>query len=83
MAQNVTINGVDYTGVPGVSIPLSARSGSALFVDTSEDTITAASLAHGVTAHDASGSPVTGAAAISYDTATKTLEIPSFFGEVV
>ena len=34
MAKNVLINGVTYTNVPYVSIPLSSGSGNAKFVDT-------------------------------------------------
>lgn len=33
MAQNVTINDVDYTGVPGVEIPLTSGVGTALYLD--------------------------------------------------
>lgn len=52
-------------------------------IDLTGDTVTAAKLASGVTAHAASGAVITGTAAVSYDATTKTLEIPSFFGEVV
>lgn len=33
MAQNVTINGVDYPAVPGISVPLTSGSGNALYLD--------------------------------------------------
>lgn len=52
-------------------------------LDLTGDTVTAAKLAAGATAHAASGTAITGTAAVSYNAATKTLEIPSFFGEVV
>ena len=40
MAQNVVINGVTYSDVPSVSIPLSGSSGNAEFFDTSDATLT-------------------------------------------
>ena len=40
MAQNVVINGVTYSDVPSVSIPLSGSSGNAEFFDTSDATVT-------------------------------------------
>lgn len=39
MAKNVTINGVTYSNVPSVEIPLSAGSGNAEFFDTSDATL--------------------------------------------
>ncbi len=39
MAQNVVINGVTYSDVPQVSIPLSGSSGTADFYDTSDATL--------------------------------------------
>ena len=39
MAKNVIINGVTYSNVPSVEIPLSAGSGTAEFVDTSDATL--------------------------------------------
>lgn len=36
MAQNVTINGVDYPAVPGINIPLTAGSGNALYLDAAD-----------------------------------------------
>ena len=39
MAQNVVINGVTYSDVPQVSIPLSGTSGTADFYDTSDATL--------------------------------------------
>ena len=40
MAQNVVINGVTYSNVPKVEIPLSGTSGTAEFLDTSDATVT-------------------------------------------
>ena len=59
MAKNLTIAGVNYPSVPGLSIPVQGG-GSAYFPDTSGDTVTAAHLEQGYTAHDAQGNPVTG-----------------------
>lgn len=39
MAQNVIINGVTYSNVPSVEIPLSPGPGTAEFVDTSDATL--------------------------------------------
>lgn len=39
MAKNVIINGVTYSNVPSVEIPLSAGSGNAEFFDTSDATL--------------------------------------------
>ena len=39
MAQNVTINGVNYQNVPSVEIPLTGGGGNAVFTDTSDATL--------------------------------------------
>lgn len=55
MAQNVVINGVTYSNVPEVDIPISGG-GTAQFFDTSDGTLTAADLLTGKTGYNASGS---------------------------
>lgn len=65
MAQNVTIAGASYTDVPAILIPKTGG-GTANFVDTSSDTVTADKLLSGYTAHGADGSLVTGTIAV-YD----------------
>lgn len=64
MAQNVVINGVTYSDVPRVDIPLSGG-GTAQFWDTTGATGTAADVLSGVTVFGASGS-------VSGSIATKT-----------
>jgi hypothetical protein len=59
MAKSVVINGVTYSAVPSVDIPLSEGGGSATFYETSPDTAAAADVLSGKTAHAAAG-PVTG-----------------------
>lgn len=59
MAQDIIIAGAQYPEVPAINIPKTAG-GTALFVDTSEDTITAEKLLNGITAHDKNGEKVTG-----------------------
>lgn len=59
MAQDIIIAGAQYPEVPAINIPKTAG-GTALFVDTSEDTITAEKLRSGITAHDKSGEKITG-----------------------
>ena len=52
MAQNVIINGVSYSNVPKVNIPLASGSGNAVFTDTSDATLASgASMLSGVTAY--------------------------------
>ena len=60
MAQNVIINGVTYSNVPSVEIPLSPGPGTAEFVDTSDATLdNGAKMLNGVTAY-ANGTKYTG-----------------------
>ncbi len=60
MAQNVVINGVTYTAVPKVEVPLSGSSGTAEFVDTSDATLdSGGKMLSGVTAY-ADGTKYTG-----------------------
>ena len=63
MAKNVTINGVTYSNVPSVEIPLSAGSGNAEFFDTSDATLDGGGkMLSGVTAY-ADGVKYTGSIA--------------------
>lgn len=59
MAQNLVINGITYNGVESLSIAKSGG-GVANFTDLSGDTVTPETLANGVTAHDKSGTKITG-----------------------
>lgn len=59
MAKSVIINGVTYSDVPSVDIPLSSETGDATFYETSADTAVAGDVLSGKTAHSASG-PITG-----------------------
>ncbi len=60
MAENVVIRGVVYSDTPAVTIPRSDDSGDALFVDTSDATLTSGSqMLDGVTSY-ANGTKVTG-----------------------
>ena len=52
MAKNVIINGVTYTNVPEVQMPLASGSGSARFVDTDDATLSGGSqMLDGITAY--------------------------------
>lgn len=62
MAKNVIINGVTYSSVPSVSIPLAAGSGSAKFVDTDSGDAAASDIRSGKKAW-VDGNEVTGTAA--------------------
>lgn len=60
MAENVVIRGVVYSDAPAVTIPRSDGTGDALFVDTSDATLTSGSqMLDGVTSY-ANGTKVTG-----------------------
>ena len=60
MAKNVIINGVSYSNVPSVEIPLSGASGNAEFYDTSDATLDGGGkMLSGVTAY-ADGTKYTG-----------------------
>ena len=54
MAQNVVINGVTYSNVPEVDIPLSG-SGTAKFFDTSDADISAGDVLNGKKAYNGTG----------------------------
>lgn len=58
MAQSVIINGVTYSNVPEVDIPL-AGGGTAKFMDTSDGNAAAADILNGKTAY-INGSKITG-----------------------
>lgn len=62
MAKNVIINGVTYSDVPSVTIPLAAGSGSAKFVDTDSGDAAASDIKAGKKAW-VDGDEVTGTAA--------------------
>ena len=59
MAQNVVIAGAAFPDVPAVNLAKS-DGGTALFVDTSGDSVTAAHLEQGYTAHNAAGEEING-----------------------
>ena len=60
MAENVVIRDVVYQDVPSVTIPRSGSSGNAVFVDTSDATLTDGSqMLNGVTSY-ANGTKITG-----------------------
>lgn len=59
MAKSVVINGVTYSDVPSVSIPLSSGTGNAVFVDTDSGNAVAGDLRNGKKAW-VDGSEVTG-----------------------
>ena len=77
MAQNVKINGVTYSNVPSVNIPLDAGGGNATFFDTSAANATAADIVAGKIAYNSNGS-VTGTmtqVSVSQNSTTKILTI--------
>lgn len=68
MAQDVIIRNVTYQDVPSVEIPLDPGPGNAVFVDTSDATLTdAGNLPDGVTAY-ADGTKYTGTASVNDST---------------
>lgn len=77
MAQNVRINGVTYSAVPSVKVPLSTGSGNATFYDTSDANVAQNTLLAGSTAYGANGK-INGSLSvptISQDATTKVLSI--------
>ena len=75
MAQNVKINGVTYSNVPSVSIPLDAGGGNATFFDTSTATATASDIVAGKVAYNGNGA-LTGSltlVSVSQNSSTKVL----------
>ena len=77
MAQNVKINGVTYSNVPSVNIPLDAGGGNAIFFDTSTATVTASDIVSGKVAYNGNGA-VTGTltqVSVSQNSGTKVLTI--------
>lgn len=74
---NVRVNGVTYSDVPSVSIPLSGGGGNASFFDTTTSTATAADIVNGKVAFNSNGS-VTGTltqVSVSQNQTTKILTI--------
>ena len=55
---NVTINGVDYSDVPAIQVPITNGNSNASFYDTSGDTATAEDVLSGKTFHGANGAEV-------------------------
>ena len=79
MAKNVIINGVTYSNVPEVAVPLSTGSGTARFLDTtiSSGAATASDILTGHSAY-VNGSLLNGSLStptISQDATTKVLTI--------
>ena len=73
----VKINGITYSNVPSVQIPLDQGGGNATFYDTGTATATAADIVNGVVAFNANGS-VTGTltqVSVSQNGATHVLTI--------
>ena len=63
MAKDIIINGIQYNAVPSVQIPLNPGPGNAVYVDTSDATLTSGGqMPNGVTAY-ANGTKITGSAA--------------------
>lgn len=82
MAQNVKINGVTYSSVPEVDIPLATGSGTAKFYDTAGATAAATDILAGKTAFGASGSvsgsmPNNGSTGGTIGTKAGTVTIPA------
>lgn len=59
MAQNITLLGASYSDVPAVILPKTGG-GSARFDDVSGDSVVAAAMLSGYTAHKADGSEISG-----------------------
>lgn len=80
MAKNVIINGVTYSDVPEVDIPLAAGSGMAKFYDASEGDVAAGDLRQGKTAYGAGGAVsgnVPTKAASDVTVSGKTVTVPA------
>lgn len=75
MAQNVTIAGAQYSGVPAVDLPKTGG-GTAKFVDTSDATAAAADIARGKTAY-VNGTRVNGTAEGANIQTSKSITITS------
>lgn len=80
MAKNVKINGVTYSDVPYVNIPLASGSGSAKFVDTDTGDAAASDIRSGKKAW-VDGNEVTGTAAVKaaedVTVSGKTVTVPA------
>ena len=77
MAQNVRVNGVVYSNVPQVQIPLDSQNGNAVFYDTADATATAGDIVSGKVAYNANGA-VNGSltiVSVSQNGTTKVLTI--------
>ena len=72
MSSTIRIAGVDYPGVPSVTLK-DPGGNSIAFPDVSGDTVTAATLRAGVTAHAADGSQIEGSYVPSYADAYDSL----------
>ena len=75
MAQNVTIAGASYTGVPYVTVPKTGG-GTAKFIDTSDGTASASDIASGKTAY-VGGNKVTGTKTSANIQTSKSVTITS------
>lgn len=58
MSKNLRINGVIYSNVPSITVPLSDTNGNAEFFDTTDDTAAAEHILQGRTAHSSDGEVV-------------------------
>ena len=70
---DITINGVDYTDVPRIDVPITNDNTNASFYDTSGDTATAADVMSGKTFHGANGADVGTATASEPSLQNKTV----------
>lgn len=77
MAKTVRINGVSYTDVPSVQIPLASGNGNATFFETSDADIQASYVLQGYKGYGANGQIVGTftAATVAQDSTTKVLTI--------
>ena len=75
--KSVSINGVTYSDVPYINVPLSTGNGNATFYDTSDGTIDASKVLQGYKGYGSSGA-VNGSltvVSVSQDSTTKVLTI--------